>query len=77
LTAFVTSRHKHSRGDELKYRDLIKLIERDGWYLFSTVGSHQQFKHPTKQGRATVAGKGGKDMPEGTLKNILRQAGLK
>jgi predicted RNA binding protein YcfA (HicA-like mRNA interferase family) len=61
----------------MKYRDVIKLIRDDGWYQHSTVGSHQQFKHPTKPGRVTVAGKPGKDVPEGTLKSILRQAGLK
>jgi predicted RNA binding protein YcfA (HicA-like mRNA interferase family) len=60
----------------MKYRDVIKLIERDGWQLVHTVGSHQQYKHPTKPGRVTVAGKPGKDVPEGTRKSILRQAGL-
>ncbi len=60
----------------MKYRDLIKLIEEDGWRLHNTVGSHQQYKHPTRPGRVTVAGKPGKDVPEGTRKSILRQAGL-
>jgi predicted RNA binding protein YcfA (HicA-like mRNA interferase family) len=61
----------------MKYREVIKLIEQDGWYLHNTVGSHRQFKYPTKLGRTTVAGQPGKDVPEGTLKSILRQAGLK
>jgi predicted RNA binding protein YcfA (HicA-like mRNA interferase family) len=60
----------------MKYRDIIKLIENDGWYHHSTVGSHQQYKHPVKLGRVTIAGKPGKDVPEGTRKSILRQAGL-
>jgi predicted RNA binding protein YcfA (HicA-like mRNA interferase family) len=60
----------------LKYRDLTKRIERDGWYLVHTVGSHSQYKHPIKPGRVTIAGKPGKDVPEGTRKSILRQAGL-
>ena len=42
----------------------------------SPVGSHRQFKNPRKPGRITVAGKSGKDLPTGTLKNILKQAGL-
>ena len=61
----------------MKYRDLIKLIEQDGWYLVITNGSHRQFKHPTKPGRTTVAGQQGKDVPEGTRKSILRQAGIR
>jgi predicted RNA binding protein YcfA (HicA-like mRNA interferase family) len=61
----------------LKFREVTRLIEQDGWRLANTVGSHQQYKHPTKTGRVTIAGKPGKDVPEGTLKSILRQAGLK
>jgi predicted RNA binding protein YcfA (HicA-like mRNA interferase family) len=60
----------------LKFREIVKLIEKDGWKLTNQVGSHAQFKHPLKPGRVTVAGKPGKDVPEGTRKSILRQAGL-
>jgi len=60
----------------MKVRDLIKMIESDGWYLVRTRGSHRQFKHPVKPGHVTIAGKPGVDMPAGTLKNILKQAGL-
>jgi predicted RNA binding protein YcfA (HicA-like mRNA interferase family) len=61
----------------MKFRDIAKLLKQDGWYIVNTVGSHQQYKHPTKPGRVTIAGKPGRDVPEGTLKSILRQAGLK
>ena len=37
-----------------KVRDLIKLVEADGWFLIDTVGSHRQFKHPTKLGKVTA-----------------------
>jgi predicted RNA binding protein YcfA (HicA-like mRNA interferase family) len=63
----------------VKYRDLVKLIEADGWFHESTKGSHMQFAHPTKQGKVTIPG-GGKlprEVPPGTLNSILRQAGLK
>ena len=60
----------------MKYRDLIKQIEADGWRLLKMVGSHGQYKHPSKSGSVTVAGKPGKDVPEGTRKSILKQAGL-
>jgi predicted RNA binding protein YcfA (HicA-like mRNA interferase family) len=54
------------------------MIEDDGWHLERTVGSHLQFRHPTKPGTVTVAagGKLGRDIPKGTANSILRQAGL-
>ena len=61
----------------MKVRDLIKQLERDGWYLVRTKGSHRQFKHGTKRGTVTVAGKPNVDIPVGTLNAILKQAGLK
>jgi len=41
----------------MKVREVIKLIEEDGWYLARTRGSHRQFKHPTQSSLVTVAGK--------------------
>lgn len=61
----------------MKARDAIKLIEKDGWYLARTRGSHRQFKHPHKLGLVTIAGHPSVDIPRGTLNSILKQAGLK
>lgn len=61
----------------MKIRDVIKLVEDDGWRLVRTKGSHRQFHHPTKPGTVTIAGHHSAEMPTGTLNNILRQAGLK
>ena len=61
----------------MKVRLLIKLIEDDGWYLVRTRGSHRQFKHLTKKGTVTVAGKLSAEVRPGTLNSVLRQAGLK
>ncbi len=62
----------------MKYRDLIRRLVDDGWSLDRTVGSHQQYRHPTKPGTVTVpaGGKMGNDVPAGTLNSVLRQAGL-
>lgn len=60
----------------MKVRDVIKQLENDGWYLARTRGSHRHFKHPTKPGTVTVAGKMSVDVPIGTLKSIWRQAQL-
>jgi len=61
----------------VKVREVIKLLEDDGWSLARTRGSHRQFKHATKRGTVTVSGKSGIDVPPGTLNSILKQAGLK
>ena len=61
----------------MKVREIIRLIEEDGWFLARTRGSHRQFKHPTKKGLATVAGHPHDDVAPGTRNSILKQAGLK
>jgi len=61
----------------VKVREVIRLLERDGWQLVVTRGSHRQFKHPEKPGRVTVSGNPGDDMPKGTCASVKRQAGLK
>lgn len=60
----------------MKVREIIRLLERDGWYLDRTRGSHRQFRHAEKAGTVTVAGKPSLDLPPGTLRSVLRQAGL-
>jgi len=61
----------------IKVKEIIKLIENDGWFLVRQKGSHRQFNHPTKKGTVTIAGKPSDDLPKGTQKNILKQAELK
>jgi predicted RNA binding protein YcfA (HicA-like mRNA interferase family) len=61
----------------MKVRELIKLLKEDGWSQARMRGSHRQFKHSSKPGTVTVAGKLNVDIPPGTLNNILKQAGLK
>jgi predicted RNA binding protein YcfA (HicA-like mRNA interferase family) len=56
--------------------EIIRLIEEDGWYLVAVRGSHRQYKHPNKPGRVTIPGKPSKELPPGTERSILRQAGL-
>ena len=61
----------------MKAREVIRLLERDGWILVATRGSHRQYKHAVKKGRVTVAGKPSDDLAPGTLSSILKQAELK
>ncbi|MFM8981790.1 MAG: type II toxin-antitoxin system HicA family toxin [Spartobacteria bacterium] len=61
----------------MKVREIIKTIEEDGWYLARTRGGHRQYKHPTKLGLVTIAGKPSDDLAPGTQNSILKQANLK
>jgi predicted RNA binding protein YcfA (HicA-like mRNA interferase family) len=61
----------------VKVKDVIRKIEKDGWFIVRTKGSHRQFKHKTKKGLVTIAGKQGAELAHGTLNSVLKQAGLK
>jgi len=61
---------------KVKVRDLIHRLESAGWRLKATKGSPRQYLHPQKGMVVTVPGQAGKDVPAGTLKAILRSAGL-
>lgn len=61
----------------MKVREIIKILEKDGWELSRTRGSHRQYKHVVKPGIVTVSGKPGDDLAPGTQNNIFKQAGLK
>lgn len=65
------------RVPTLTVREIIRLLEADGWYLVATKGSHRQYKHEVKAGRVTVAGKPSEEVAPGTLNSILKQSGLK
>jgi predicted RNA binding protein YcfA (HicA-like mRNA interferase family) len=57
-------------------REIIRRLLEDGWYEVAHEGSHKQFKHPTKPGRATVPHPR-REVPTGTIKSIEKQSGLK
>ncbi len=61
----------------MKIKEILKLLESDGWFQVAQRGSHRQFKHKEKPGRVTVAGKLSDDIDKGTLNSILKQAKLK
>ena len=61
----------------MKIRDVIKLIESDGWREIAARGSHRQYKHPLKTGRVTIVGHPNDDLAPGTLNSILKQAKIK
>ncbi len=58
----------------MKVKEVIKLIEKDGWFFVRQKGSHRQFNHLLKKGTVTIAGKPSDDIPKGTEKSILKQS---
>jgi Predicted periplasmic or secreted lipoprotein len=63
--------------DEMKVSEVLKAIKDDGWFQVAQKGSHRQFKHPSKPGRVTIAGKPSDELAKGTQMSILKQAGLR
>lgn len=60
-----------------KVKEVLKLLEDDGWIKVKTRGSHRQYKHPTKQGKVTVNGSESDVLSQFLLNNIWKQAGWK
>lgn len=60
----------------MKVREILRVLQDEGWTIVRTRGSHRQLKHPGKSGTVTVSGNANIDIPRGTLKSILKQAGL-
>jgi len=77
MPAVLTASASRISAEGVKYREIIRLIEDDGWRLVAQRGSHRHYEHATKPGKVTVAGKPNLDVPKGTAANILRQAGLR
>jgi predicted RNA binding protein YcfA (HicA-like mRNA interferase family) len=59
-----------------KVKEMIDLIEADGWFFLRQKGSHRHFRHPTKKGTVTIPGKLSDDLLPNTSKSILKQAAL-
>ncbi len=61
----------------MKVRELVRLLEKNGWKLVRQKGSHRHFKHPQNPNLLTIAGSENAELRPGTLNDILRKAGLK
>lgn len=60
----------------LKHNDMVDILTHDGWKCVGQTGSHEQFKHDSKPNVVTVTNHGPKDIPCGTVRSILKTAGL-
>lgn len=59
----------------VKPRQVIRLLEQNGFVLDHTSGSHFIFYHPASRRRAVVPSHN-RDLPKGTLMSMLREAGF-
>lgn len=60
-----------------KVKEIIQAIEKDGWFMIRSKGSHRQYRHNSKKGLVTIAGHLNDDLANGTRNSIFKQAGLK
>jgi len=60
----------------MKSKELLKLLQQDGWIIKNQRGSHLHLIHPTKQGKVQIP-MHNTDLKIGTLNSILKQAGMK
>ncbi|HEV8081344.1 MAG TPA: type II toxin-antitoxin system HicA family toxin [Chitinophagaceae bacterium] len=59
----------------MKTKEIIRLIEADGWFEVRQKGSHKQYKHSVKKGLVTIpVHRLSNDITTGLEKSILKQA---
>lgn len=61
--------------NKYKVKEVIKMLEDDGWILLNIKGDHRQYKHPVKKGKVTVRGKPSETLSQFLLNSISKQAG--
>jgi len=59
----------------MRFREVEKILLKDGWYQVKQKGSHHQYKHPCKAGKVTVPEHGG-DIHIDIVKSIMKQANV-
>ena len=59
----------------MRSREIIKILEKEGWFLVAVKGSHHQYKHSVRKSRVTIPHPNS-DFPKGTLASIFKQAGI-
>ena len=73
ITTFAASTTPNM--DKHKVKEVIKMLEADGWQLITIKGDHRQYKHPIKKGKVTVRGKPSETLNQFLLNSIWKQAG--
>jgi predicted RNA binding protein YcfA (HicA-like mRNA interferase family) len=58
-------------------KEILKILQKRGWKIVRTKGSHHQLKHPDKPGKWATVPHPKKDLPTGTVKDIENTSGEK
>ncbi len=70
--------HNSFGNEPMNVREIVRMIEQDGWHLKRTNGSHRIYRHDTKPGIVVMSyHRLSDEVKKGTAHSILKQAGLK
>ena len=61
----------------MKSSELLRILQRDGWFIVKQTGSHLTMVHPTKAGSLIVPFHGSHEVGKGLENKLLKKAGLK
>ena len=61
----------------MKCSELLRILQKDGWYKESKKGSHIKLRHNTKRGKLIFPDHGSKEVGKGLAEKILKDAGIK
>jgi len=60
----------------LKAKELVRILQKDGFVFAHQKGSHATYKHTVTKKRITIPMHPGKDLKRGLVKGILNELGL-
>ena len=61
----------------MKYRELFRILTKDGWFTIRQTGSHLIMRHLVKPNQVVVPFHASKEIKKGTLSHILKDADIK
>jgi predicted RNA binding protein YcfA (HicA-like mRNA interferase family) len=65
------------RGNQLKFNELVKLLEKEGFKIVKQKGSIRYYRKPGWNRLIRVDYHGAKEVPTGTCYSVLKAAGIK
>ena len=60
----------------MKSNELIRLLQKDGWFVIRQSGSHMILQHRTKKGQIVCPNHGSHEVGKGLEKKIKKDAGI-
>ena len=60
----------------MKSNELIRLLQKDGWFIIRQSGSYMIMQHATKKGQIVCPNHGSHEVGKGLEKKIKKDAGI-